>query len=52
MPKNGFTQHISKQHLAINEMLNKFKNIHREAKYFASMKKGSTFAPRFDEKIT
>ena len=33
-------------------MLKKFKIWLWGAKYFASMKKGSTFAPRFDEKIT
>ena len=40
------------QYGMINKMLKKFKNTQWKAKYFASMKKGSTFAPRFDEKIT
>ena len=31
-------------------MLKKIKIQSRKAKYFASMEKGSTFAPRFDEK--
>ncbi len=33
-------------------MLKKIKIQLADAKYFASMKKGSTFAPRFDKKIT
>ena len=33
-------------------MLKKFKIQPSDTIFFASMKKGSTFAPRFDEKIT